>query len=51
MDSENERREAVRKSGEELKLLEEKVASGEIRKEALGPACNTVQSNYNLRPR
>ncbi|KAF1828858.1 hypothetical protein BDW02DRAFT_613931 [Decorospora gaudefroyi] len=51
MGTKNERLEEMRKSREERMQLEQKVERGEISKKALGPACNGVQSDYDLRPR
>jgi hypothetical protein len=51
MGTKNERLEEMRKWREERVQLEQKVERGEISKEALGPACGSVQSDYDLRLR
>ncbi|KAF1846459.1 uncharacterized protein K460DRAFT_377655 [Cucurbitaria berberidis CBS 394.84] len=51
MGTKNERLEEMRKWNEERAQLEEKVARREISKDALGPACDSVKSDYDLRPR
>jgi hypothetical protein len=47
--SEHECEEERRRIHEEKKQLEERITRGEIDEEA-GPACGSVQSDYNLDP-
>ncbi|KAJ4362885.1 hypothetical protein N0V83_010002 [Neocucurbitaria cava] len=48
MGSKHEREEEKRQLQEERRILEEKISRGEM---SYGPACGSVQSDYDLRPR
>jgi hypothetical protein len=50
MKSQNERDEVMRKYREEKELQEQRIARGEIDPEE-PEACNSIQSDYDLRPR
>jgi hypothetical protein len=46
----NERDEEMRKWREERAQLEQRIPRGEIGKDSLGPAWDSVQSDFDLRP-
>ncbi|KAI4925907.1 uncharacterized protein J4E92_006643 [Alternaria infectoria] len=47
----NERMAERDRFNEERRILEEKIAKGEVEAEDPGPACGAVRSNYDLSPR
>ena len=49
--SKDQREEERRRFHEEERLLKEKIAKGEVSEEEVGPACGSVQSDFDLSPR